>query len=721
MEPPEEHRRVWQIGIILCFVTFILYIGVLKAQFVNFDDEGYVTKNTYIQDGITFSALSWAATAGYASNWHPLTWVSHMVDWQIFGLKHPGGHHLTNLLFHVANTLLLFLVLRKMTGRLWPSAMVAALFGWHPLHVESVAWVSERKDVLSTLFWLLAMHSYVDYVKLTKEGDTESRIYYRLTLLWFALGLMSKPMLVTLPFVLLLLDFWPLKRSVDFGARSAESKTPNDMGIAWTKLAEEKLPFFVLAFVSSLVTFLVQRQSGAVIGIEKAPLGLRFANAMVEYVVYLRKTFWPSDLAVFYPMPHSIPASQWLLAGVLLISISAAAIMLARTRPHLAFGWFWFLGTLVPVIGLVQVGSQALADRYTYMPLVGIFIAVVWGVADFFGKLNLKNAAWAIAVPALAACFPLTWRQVGFWQNSELLFRHAIDVTPHNLVAHLDLGRALDESNRPDDAQAEFAAALKLEPKSPGALTSMGVHYARVGDVTNAVHYYESALAIEPLFTDAHYNLGNVLARERKYPEAAGHFTEALRLKPDSPDAENNLGATLVAMGKLDDAVAHFENALRLNPNFPEAQIQLGTVLQKKGDLGLAQMHFEDAVRLKPDFVPAQLKLGLVMARRGNVQGAVPHFQTALAIEPANADGHYYLGAAYEALGNWNLAATEFAETVRLKPNDADARKRLASMQAKLNKKSEKPTGPAPATNQISPVPAPEKPVGSTNLQAPTN
>ncbi|MDB6021912.1 MAG: Tetratricopeptide 2 repeat protein [Pedosphaera sp.] len=689
MERTDNGRQVWFICLALCLGTFLLYGAVLKHNFINFDDPIYVTENPFIQNGVTASTLSWALTTGHAGNWHPLTWISHALDCQIYGLKHPGGHHLTNLLFHIANTLLLFLVLRRMTGAVWRSAMVAALFAWHPLHVESVAWVAERKDVLSTLFWLLTLWAYARYVTESKVQSSKSKAFYGAALLCFGLGLMSKPMLVTLPFVLLLLDFWPLKRSAECGVRSAELGTSSVVFVSrWRHLVAEKVPFFAISLVLSVVTFLVQRQGGAVMEMNKFPLPIRVGNALMAYAGYLRKMFWPSDLAVFYPIPNSLPASHWLAAGALLAAVSVVAVALARTRPYFLFGWLWFLGTLVPVIGLVQVGSQSMADRYTYMPLVGIAIIFAWGVADLFcgRRLGRWNLSWAIFAPVLAACVLMTWEQLPYWQNSETLFRHALAMTTNNVVAHIDLGRALDDAGRPDEAKAEFAAALRIEPESPATLNGLGVHFAKQGDMTNALGYYASALRNQPFYGDAHYNLGNVLAHEGKLAEAADQYAEALRIKPDSPDAHNNLGAVLAGLGQLDEAVAHFKSALRLRPNYPEAQDQLGGVMVKMGRLDLARIHYGEAVRLKPDFVHAQLKLGLVMAQQGDVQPAIPHFQAALAIEPANADGYFYLGASYGALGNWGLAAQAFDEAVRLKPGDAEAGRRLAEAKAKAGK-----------------------------------
>ncbi len=679
MECREAQRRVWIICLVLALVTFALYARVLTHGFVSFDDYGYVTENESIQNGVTPAAVVWAFTTGYADNWHPVTWISHMLDCQFYGLQHPGGHHLTNLLFHIANALLLFLVLKRMTGAVWRSALVAALFAWHPLHVESVAWIAERKDVLSTFFWLLTLLAYVRYVQAFKVQGAKLKVYYRWVLAFFALGLMSKPMLVTLPFVLLLLDYWPLGRNAKWGVRSMDLKELAASGrLSWEQLVMEKVPMIGLALLSSVVTFLVQSQGGAVMTMQKLPFPYRVANSLLAYAGYLRKTIWPSDLAIFYPFPKFLLFSHVLGAALLLILISVAVTKLAR--PYLLFGWLWFLGTLVPVIGLVQVGSQSMADRYSYMPLVGIFVIFAWGAAELLGKFRLapSNLGWVMAAPLLAVCLALTWRQVPFWKNSETLFRHDLAVTTNNILAHANLGRLYDDTGRPAEAAAEFVAALKIDPRSPATLTGMGVHFAKLGDMTNALNCYKSALREQPLFSDAHYNLGNVLAGEGNFAEAAKHYAEAVRLKPDAADAHNNLGAVLLRLGQPQAALDEFQNALRLKPNFPEAQDQLGSVLLKLGHADLAQIHFEEAVRLKPDFAHAQLKLGVALAQQGALQEAVVHLLAALKLEPQNADAHFNLAAAYAALNRLQDAAQSFKDVLRLRPDDVDALARRA-------------------------------------------
>jgi tetratricopeptide (TPR) repeat protein len=682
-EPSSTRRAVELICLVLVLVTLGVYAGVLQHNFVNYDDFDYVLENPHVQGGLSPSGVIWAFTTGFASNWHPLTWLSHMLDCQIYGIDHPGGHHLTNLLFHAANSVLLFLLLRRMTGALWRSAVVAALFAWHPLHVESVAWIAERKDVLSTFFWLLTMMAYVRYVEEFNVGGPGRKKYYRLMLLLFALGLMSKPMLVTLPFVLLLADYWPLRRSAERGVRSAE--LPGEAKVrtvSWNKLIVEKLPMFALTVISSVVTFLVQQNSGAVLATQREPVTVRIGHALLAYVGYMRQMVWPSGLAVYYPLPKLVSVNEVVAAAMLLALLTAGAVALARWRRYVLFGWLWFLGTLVPVIGLVQVGSQAMADRYTYMPLVGLFIIFVWGLADLpgEGRFDMPNPAWAVALPILAACVLLTRNQLPYWKNSETLFHHDLDAAGDNFTAHFALAYVLDKAGQTVPAETEMNAALQLEPHSAKLFNLIGIHYARLGDLATADGAYRSALRSDPSFSDPHYNLGNLLAREGKLDEASAEYGQALRLKPDSPDAHNNLGAVLLRQNRLQDALAQYKAALRLLPDYPEAQFGMASVLLQLGHLDLAQIHYEEVLRLKPDFAGARSKLGLVLARQGSLQEAIPEFQTAIKQEPQNPEIYFNLAAAYAALNRLDDAVKTFGEVLRLKPGDVPARLRLTAI-----------------------------------------
>ncbi len=698
MDRTEENRRSRMICAALMVVTFALFCPILGNNFINFDDGTYVTENPMVQNGLTPASLSWAFTSGYGSNWHPLTWISHMVDYELYVLK-PAGHHLTSLLLHVLNVALLFQVLLCMTGAVWRSAVVAAFFAWHPMHVESVAWVAERKDVLSTFFWLLTMLAYWKYASGLKFRGSRSGVYYCLSLLCFALGLMSKPMLVTLPFVLLLLDYWPLRRiyegakpvSASVGSATGEPETGRSAGISavsWQRVLLEKVPFLLLAAASSVVTFLVQKASGAVASLHALPFGERSANALISYCRYLGKMVWPVNLAIYYPIHPAWAVWEWAGAGLLLVAISVLAIASWRRRPYLAVGWFWYLGTLVPVIGLVQVGSQSMADRYTYMPFVGIFIIFVWGVADLLGrgKLRTLNPAWALIVPLLAGCLAVTWTQIKYWQDSLTLFRHAVAVTTNNALAHVNLGTALDKEGNVEEAKAEFFTALNIQPDSAGTLTGLGELYVHQGDTTNAIVYFDAAVRKQPSYGDAHYDLANLLVKRGRLAEAAEHYVRALQYKPDAPDAQNNFGAVLLRLDHPAEAIEHFNAAIQLKPKFPEAQEQLGAAYAKLGKPDLAKAHYEEAVRLDPDFAHARLKLGLMEAGQGQMDQAIAQFLATIKLEPSNAVAYFNLGAAYQANNQLDRAFDEFSEAARIDPLDADTQGRLAGVLARQHK-----------------------------------
>ena len=478
-DQPPRLESTWNHSLWVCLLlavsTLVVYWPVTGHDFVNYDDTDYVTANPYVQAGLSAQGLAWVWHSDVARNWHPVTMLSHMLDCQLYGMR-PGGHHLTSLLFHIANSLLLFLLLRNMTGCLWRSGVVATLFALHPLHVESVAWVAERKDVLSTLFFLLTLWAYGRYAKeLGAKGEgrgakSEGRRqniqspigngkfrHYWLTLAWFALGLMSKPMLVTVPFVLLLLDYWPLRR---FALITKNSRLKTLL-----PLFREKVPFLLLSAASCVVTFQVQQNGGSVLDVNNLPVAARVANALMSYVRYLGKMLWPEHLAALYVRKTPWPAWEVGLAAIALLAVSAAVIRLARSRPYLAVGWFWYVGTLVPVIGLVQVGMQSMADRYTYIPLIGIFIAVAWGVCELAATWRVPKVGLGIATTVvLAACMVLTRGQLGWWKNSETLFQRMITAVPGNYMAHYNMGNLYSRQDKLAEAVKQYEAALKAEP-----------------------------------------------------------------------------------------------------------------------------------------------------------------------------------------------------------------------------------------------------------------
>jgi tetratricopeptide (TPR) repeat protein len=558
---------VLAICISLAIVTIAVFWQVGNHEFISFDDNDYVTENRQVQDGITLKGIAWAFSEPHAHNWHPLTWISHMLDCQVFGLR-PGRHHLVNLFFHVANTLLLFLILRRMTNALWQSAFVAAVFALHPLHVESVAWVAERKDVLSTFFWMLTMGAYVYYVE--RPGYKR----YLLVFVFLVLGLMSKPMLVTLPFVLLLLDYWPLRRlqgeqssapiaaatsqparrskkkqksRQQSGKDTVQTKGTVELRALWPKiraLLKEKIPFFIITIVFCFVTFYAQQL--VVKPMELYPLGDRIANALISYISYIGKMLWPLKLSIFYPYA-AIALFSWQAVSALLVLLLTTYLTIrgARRFPYLIVGWLWYLGTLIPVIGLVQVGLQSMADRYTYITFIGIFVMVAWGVPELLNRWRYRKFALAtVSVVIFLALTVLTYVQIGYWRNNIALYGHAIAVTTPNSWVENNMGNALNLQGKKDEAIAHFRKAISISNEA-----------------------------------DAHYNLGTVLASQGKLDEAINQFRESISISPGYAKAHNNLGNALLYQGRLDEAIASYREALRLNPDYEMALKNLKNAL----------------------------------------------------------------------------------------------------------------------------------------------
>ena len=637
----------------LFLATFAVYASVAHFDFVNFDDPDYVTNNPHVRNGITPDGLEWALTSGEVANWFPLTRISHILDCEIFGLR-AGWHHLTNVLIHALAALLLFAFLHRATHALWRSAFVAFLFALHPLHVESVAWVAERKDVLSAFFWFLSLWAYVRYV----ENPAPRR--YLLVLGAFCLGLMSKPMIVTLPFVLLLLDLWPLNRGLRL---------------------REKTPFFALSAASAIVTFAVQRGSGAVQAVAALPIGLRVENAAISCIVYIAKMLWPSGLAVFYPYPPDWPVWQAALATVAVAAVSLLALRRLRTNPYLAAGWFWYLITLLPVIGLIQVGAQARADRYMYVPMVGLSIMLAWGAADL-----LRNRRFLIALgaAACAASATVTWAQVQYWRNSETLFQHTLDVTSRNYLAEHNLGVALmDVPGRLPEALTHLETAVRLQPNSAKALTDLGTALSKTpGRLAEAVAAYQAALRIDPDSPIPRANLAITLSKLGQLPEAANQLQAAVRAEPDSAEAHHALGVSVAAIpGREADAIAEYETALRLKPNYADAHSNLATVLAGMPNrLSEAIAHYETAARLDPDSAQVQYNLGVALARvDGRLPEAIAHLEAALRRKPDYAEAHNNLGVALSNIpSRLPDAISHFEAALRINPAYEDARYNLS-------------------------------------------
>jgi protein O-mannosyl-transferase len=594
-EAPRPHAPSWwTLGIVVALVatTVLVYAPVRHFDFVEIDDPVYVRENPHIASGLTWEGVTWAFTSTHAAYWLPLTWVSYMADVDAYGGVNAGGHHVTNLAFHVANTLLLFGLLRRTTGALGRSAFVAALFAVHPLHVESVAWVTERKDVLSTLFWMLTMWAYVWYVR--QPGWRR----YVVMMACLALGLMAKPMLVTLPFALLLLDVWPLNRV-----------SPGAAWPAWKPLVIEKLPLVVVTIAAGIVTLLAQQAGGAAPTLEGLPMGLRVQNAAVSYVSYIAKMFWPSDLAVFYPYPSSI--SPWAVVGAvaLLAAVTGVVIRLRTRAPYLVVGWFWYLGTMLPVIGFVQVGLQSMADRFTYVPLIGLFVMIAWGATALAGSTRpWRVGLAAVAVMVIGAGSVQARRQLAYWHDSVPLWTHAVEgaLGLDNYHAHAALGRILKDQGRLNEALAHCQEAVRLRPASADAQHNVGLVLVKLGRFDEAEEYFAAAVRARPDMAEARSSLGQVRSWQGRTGEAIAEYSEAVRLKPELVEVRNNLGTLLAQQGRLDEAVVQFRAAVQGSPEFDTARANLGLALAKLGRLDEALREFRAILVRNPQHVLAR-------------------------------------------------------------------------------------------------------------------
>ena len=585
----------------LAVMTFGIYAQVIGHQFITLDDPTYIQENSMVNRGVTRAGLAWAFTTFHAANWHPLTWIAHMIDSQLFGMN-AGGHLLVNALIHVANTLLVFWFLLRTTHTRWPSALVAALFALHPLHVESVAWASERKNTLSAFFGLLSLIAYMRYAK----APSISR--YAWVAITLALGLLAKPMLVTWPLVMLLLDFWPLRRLQRLDTRGLS---------VLRNLLVEKLPLFALVAASVIITFLAQSYGGAVRTFADAPFALRLSNALVSYAKYLLLMFWPNDLAVYYPLaPMGIPAWQTIGAAFLLIGITALCLFQRRIRPYLIMGWLWFLGTLVPVIGLVQVGGQIMADRYFYIPSIGLFIALAFGLADIAKNWRVAPSLSAgIAGGVLLILATLTNAQIQRWRDSFTLLEHTLAVTPPNLHIEHNLGLAMGATGRYNEAAAHFEKTLQIDPNFYDGLVGMGVTRTLQARLPEAIEYFQTAIRSQPDAPKAHAQLALALWKQNRDQAAVEEMRRALQFAPKDADIRADFGLALELVGRMPEAIEQLREALRLNPNSAEAHNNLGLALLASGKPRESIPEFEAALRLKPALKGAADNL-----RRGQAQ-----------------------------------------------------------------------------------------------------
>jgi len=653
----------------LALSILTVYWQVRNHDFVNFDDNLYVTDNQHVQSGISLDSIIWAFSFEDKEKtyWHPITWLSHMVDCQLYGLS-PGMHHSTSLIFHIANTILLFLVFRRMTGEIWKSVLVAALFGLHPLNVESVAWVSERKNVLSTFFWILTMAAYIRY--------SERPAFYRYLPVFFLfmLGQLVKPMLVTLPFVLLLLDYWPLGRLKIGQWRNL------------FRLIGEKVPLFILSALSVYLSVLSLRTHAVMQSTDAVPITLRIENALVSYIAYIAKTIWPQNLAVYYPYPDALPL--WQTAGALLVLICISLVLLLGLKhiPSLSTGWLWFLGTFVPVTGLLQAGLwPAMADRWAYIPAIGIYMIIVWGASYLFSKWHCRKWLPITASIALLSTLMVTTRsQVRHWENSFTLYRHALTITSNDKTIHYNMGVSLGELGRSKEAIVHYRKALDINPAFHKALNNLGCELARQGNNIEAIRYYREALRINPTYKYTHNNLGTALIGQGKLNEAIEHYRKALQADPRFADAHNNLGQAMLRTGEIEAAIFHltisfqsepanritqsslmlaidshkriksavkkFRKSLRFAPKDPDLINRLDVLTKRKIELVKVINQYEQSLVLQPDFDRNQLNISnLPQVREAGeeYERALGLFETAAGFQPGNAALFYHAACVY--------------------------------------------------------------------------
>jgi tetratricopeptide (TPR) repeat protein len=665
------------IAVLLFALTALLFARALGNDFVNYDDPDYVTANQHVKAGLSVAGVKWALQSGEASNWHPLTWVSHMIDGSLFGMN-PRGHHATSVFLHALNAALAFAALRRLSGAVWASAFVAALFAWHPLRVESVAWVAERKDVLSGTFWFVTLWCYAVYVENRRAGgEGRGRIatrFYVLALVAFALGLMAKPMLVTLPCVLLLLDVWPLRRISIDGASRLVGRS------AWSLIAE-KIPFFVLTMAASIVTYRVQRSGGSV----SAALGLeaRLENAVVAVVRYVGKFFWPDDLAVLYPHPVNWPDGVVIVSTVVVLAFTIVAWRQRRARPWIGVGWLWFVGTLMPVIGIVQVGLQAMADRYTYLPMMGVAIAVVWTLREMFLlRAGAARLGGFVGMAILVGCSVLTWRQIGVWKNSFTLFDHAIGVTEKNYLAHDNRGLFLADAGRIDEAMADYRRSTAIHPTYLNPRNNLGIALNKLGRPAEAVPEFRVALQSNPNHVEVRNNLANALSDLGQLPEAMEHYEFVLARQPDHVNALNGSAVVLAMQNRLPEAKARLERSLRLSPGNASVENNLGNVCSMLGLNDEAVAHYRRATELSPADAHPHFLIGKILLQEKKFAESIASLQRALALRPNQPEAHAHLGLGYAQLGQREAALRSLTTALQQQPDYPAAKSWLEAVRA---------------------------------------
>ena len=660
------------ICLFLVIATLVVYWQVRNHTFVNFDDSSYILNNQHIRAGLNFEGIAWAFSFPGFDYWHPVTWLSHMLDCHLYGLK-AGMHHQVSLILHILNSILLFLVFKKMTGAIWRSAFVAAMFALHPMNVESVAWLAERKNVLSTFFWLLTMLTYIHYSK------RPSVFRYLPILFVYTSGLMSKPMLATLPFVLLLLDYWPLGRFNLVHTGSNNQKIPKSNNTDFQRsltlhLVLEKIPLLILSAVSIFLSSLALQRLGIVISTASVPMQFRIKNALVSYVSYLAKMIWPHNLAVYYPYPLTLPLWQVTGSALLLICISFFVFRAVRPKPYLAVGWLWYVGTLMPAIGLVQAGLwPSIADRFTYVPFIGLFLIIAWGVSDLvvhWHYREIKLATMAVALFAILSA--ITYFQIGYWRNSITLFEHTLDVTYNNHIAHHKLGEALKLQNKTVAAAKQYSEALRIKPDFFATHLNLGIILRDEGKLNEAIDYFNRALRLKPDRAELHYELGVTLDKQLDFDAATRHYLEALRIKADYAKAHNNLGIVLTRQKKDKEAIFHFYEAIRIDPDYADAYCNLGIIYANQRNIEKAILHYKKALYLNPNMAQALYNLSWILAscedeRFRNGEEAVKLAERLCKIaqnnQPLALDA---LAAAYAETGRFDNAVTTAKKALEL-------------------------------------------------------
>jgi len=685
----QERNKLYVISICaaLALATIIAYEPVRHNGFVSYDDFKYITENPNVNSGITRQSITWAFTKVHSANWHPLTWVSHILDCQLFGLN-PFWHHLVSLLFHIANALLLFWILTNITDAIWPSAFVAAIFALHPVHVESVAWAAERKDVLSGLFWMLTMLAYIRY------AERPNLRRYSLVLLAFVMGLMSKPMVVTLPFVLLLLDWWPLDRFAQSPkASSAATQKQQKTSVGYSKatflhLTAEKIPLLVLSALSSVITLIAQHSGVAIAPLksellESVPLGCRIANMFVSYIKYIGKTIWPSQLAVFYPPTHLGLSETTAVICVLLFILISFGVYVGRRKKYITTGWLWYVGTLVPVIGLIQVGSQAMANRYMYIPMIGLLIIAAWAAKDLIANRPRWEIVAAVsATAALSSLLILTRMQVKHWQDSLTLFGYTVEVTENNALAENNYGCALAEAGRLDEAMLRFTNAVRLKPTFAEARNNLCKLLLKQGKLDEAIVCLNELIGLNMGTAEAHYNLGVALGIQKKYDDAIKSLTMALQLDAKYPNAHRKMGEMLLETGKPNEAIEHFNETLRMNKDQVKVYAYLGKAYAQLGRYEPAIQNWTKVVELEPNNAEVLNNLAWLLATTGDVSSQDADRAVKFAKRACESTGYKdpefvdTLAAAYASAGRFSEAIETAEKAIKLA--EAAGQKELA-------------------------------------------